>query len=170
MLRRAATTLLAWYRVLTKCPVLQEGGSRRVAPGVRAISPHFSRYYYVSNGFPVINSTNQGPICPLEEYRRSSEHAVQSAQYPSIGRSPGREFYRLALTASWELCNPKPTRLPPPQFFKSEALECFSARSHDRGGRRECPLGLARFRRPQQLPRAYMRFRLCSVGSITGER
>ncbi|KAJ1094180.1 hypothetical protein NDU88_007258 [Pleurodeles waltl] len=33
MLRRAAATLLACYRVLTKCPVLRERDSRRVAPG-----------------------------------------------------------------------------------------------------------------------------------------
>ncbi|KAJ1137599.1 hypothetical protein NDU88_003997 [Pleurodeles waltl] len=33
MLRRAAAILLACYHVLTKCPVLRERGSRRVAPG-----------------------------------------------------------------------------------------------------------------------------------------
>ncbi|KAJ1145478.1 hypothetical protein NDU88_011764 [Pleurodeles waltl] len=48
MLCRAAAILLACYCVLNKCPVLQERGSRRVAQGVRAISPRFSRVFGLS--------------------------------------------------------------------------------------------------------------------------
>ncbi|KAJ1166751.1 hypothetical protein NDU88_007148 [Pleurodeles waltl] len=48
MLRRAAAILLACYRVLTKCPVLQERGSCRVAPVVRAILLCFSRVFGLS--------------------------------------------------------------------------------------------------------------------------
>ncbi|KAJ1126384.1 hypothetical protein NDU88_004792 [Pleurodeles waltl] len=48
MLRRAAAILLACYRVLTKCPVLWERGSRRDAPGVRAIPPCFSQVFGLS--------------------------------------------------------------------------------------------------------------------------
>ncbi|KAJ1090759.1 hypothetical protein NDU88_003888 [Pleurodeles waltl] len=115
-----------------------------------------------------INSASQGPTCPLEGYRRSSERTVQPARYPPIGRTPGRESPRIALTASWELRNPKLARLRPPQFFIPEEHGCLTARSRGRGGRCERPSGLARVRRPGQLLQVCAQCRLCSAGSATG--
>ncbi|KAJ1162126.1 hypothetical protein NDU88_002603 [Pleurodeles waltl] len=101
MLRRAAAILLAYNRVLTKCPVLREWGSRWVAPGVRAISPRFSWVFGLSAlgselsrarvqrlppswFFDVVGARPRSPPQPLFFSRRSLLRIYRSGL-----RSPG---------------------------------------------------------------------------------